>query len=40
MQIYRNFINNQFVEINTSALLAVYSPATEELIGHVSSASH
>lgn len=39
MQLERNFYNGQFVEPASDALIAVYNPATETLIGHVSAAT-
>ncbi|MFC6299674.1 aldehyde dehydrogenase [Pseudomonas sp. CCM 7893] len=39
MQIERNFFNGHFVEPASSALIAVYNPATEALIGQVSAAT-
>lgn len=39
MQLERNFFNGQFVEPASDALIAVYNPATETLVGHVSAAT-
>ncbi|WP_025855227.1 aldehyde dehydrogenase [Pseudomonas sp. CHM02] len=39
MQLERNFYNGQFVEPASDALIAVYNPATETLVGHVSAAT-
>jgi len=39
MQLERNFYNGQFVEPGSDALIAVYNPATETLVGHVSAAT-
>ena len=39
MQLERNFFNGQFVEPASDALIAVYNPATEALVGHVSAAT-
>lgn len=36
---YRNFIGNAFVEPQRDATIAVHSPATEELVAHVSAAT-
>lgn len=40
MKTYRNFIHNEWVAADTGALLTVDNPATENIIGHVSAASH
>ncbi|NWC85899.1 aldehyde dehydrogenase [Pseudomonas reactans] len=39
MQLERNFYNGQFVDPASDALIAVYNPATETLVGHVSAAT-
>ncbi|WP_426133292.1 aldehyde dehydrogenase [Pseudomonas sp. PWP3-1b2] len=39
MQPERNFYNGQFAEPASDALIAVYNPATETLVGHVSAAT-
>jgi lactaldehyde dehydrogenase/glycolaldehyde dehydrogenase len=39
MRIYKNFINNAFVETQGDDLIAVYDPATGQLAGQVSAAS-
>ncbi|AUG07531.1 aldehyde dehydrogenase [Pseudomonas sp. S09G 359] len=39
MQLERNFYNGLFVEPASDALIAVYNPATETLVGHVSAAT-
>ncbi|WP_440226343.1 aldehyde dehydrogenase family protein, partial [Corynebacterium striatum] len=39
MQFERNFYNGQFVEPASDALIAVYNPANETLVGHVSAAT-
>jgi len=39
MQPERNFYNGHFVEPASDALIAVYNPATETLVGHVSAAT-
>lgn len=39
MQLERNFFNGHFVEPASDALIAVYNPATETLVGHVSAAT-
>ncbi|MFJ2285174.1 aldehyde dehydrogenase [Pseudomonas iridis] len=39
MRIERNFVNGQFIEPASAALNAVYNPATEALLGHVSGAT-
>lgn len=39
MRLERNFVNGQFNEPASAALIAVYNPATEALIGHVSAAT-
>lgn len=39
MRLERNFLNGQFVEPADSALIAVYNPASEALVGHVSAAT-
>jgi lactaldehyde dehydrogenase/glycolaldehyde dehydrogenase len=39
MQLERNFYNGQFVEPASDALIAVFNPATETLVGHVSAAT-
>jgi len=39
MQLERNFYNGQFVEPASDALIAVYNPVTETLVGHVSAAT-
>ncbi|MFM0741976.1 aldehyde dehydrogenase family protein, partial [Paraburkholderia xenovorans] len=39
MRLERNFVHGRFIEPGSSEQIAVYNPATEELIGHVSSAS-
>jgi lactaldehyde dehydrogenase/glycolaldehyde dehydrogenase len=39
MRLERNFVHGRFIEPSSSEQIAVYNPATEELIGHVSSAS-
>lgn len=39
MRIERNFVNGHFVEPASEALIAVYNPATEALVGHVSAAT-
>jgi len=40
MQVYKNFINNQFVAPQSDETIPVYNPATEDLIGQVSAATH
>lgn len=39
MRVDKNFVNNQFVDSSNGAMIAVYNPATEELIAQVPSAS-
>ncbi|AIY40592.1 Aldehyde dehydrogenase A [Collimonas arenae] len=39
MRIYKNFIGNRFVEPKNADLIAVYDPATEQLVGQVSAAT-
>lgn len=39
MRLERNFVNGHFIEPASDALIAVYNPATEALVGHVSAAS-
>ncbi|MBM0141353.1 aldehyde dehydrogenase [Pseudomonas cannabina] len=39
MRSERNFVNGQFIESASDALIAVYNPATEALVGHVSAAT-
>lgn len=39
MRLERNFVNGQFIEPAGDALIAVYDPATEELVGQVSAAT-
>lgn len=39
MQVYKNFINNQFVAPQSDDTIPVFDPATEELIGQVSAAT-
>lgn len=39
MNTYRNFIGNAFVEPQGGTTIPVYSPATEELVAHVSAAT-
>lgn len=39
MRLERNFVNGHFIEPASDALIAVYNPATEALVGHVSAAT-
>jgi lactaldehyde dehydrogenase/glycolaldehyde dehydrogenase len=39
MRLERNFVNGHFIEPASEALIAVYNPATEALLGHVSAAT-
>ncbi|MCF7533680.1 aldehyde dehydrogenase [Pseudomonas petrae] len=39
MRLERNFVNGHFIEPASNALIAVYNPATEALVGHVSAAT-
>ncbi|EJM50358.1 hypothetical protein PMI29_06308, partial [Pseudomonas sp. GM49] len=39
MRLERNFVNGHFIEPVSDALIAVYNPATEALVGHVSAAT-
>ncbi|PPA04576.1 aldehyde dehydrogenase, partial [Pseudomonas sp. MWU12-2312b] len=39
MRLERNFVNGQFIEPASAALIAVYDPATEEQVGQVSAAT-
>lgn len=39
MRLERNFVNGHFLEPASEALIAVYNPATEALLGHVSAAT-
>ena len=39
MRLERNFVNGNFIEPASDALIAVYNPATEALVGHVSAAT-
>ena len=39
MRLERNFVNGHFIEPASEALIAVYNPATEALVGHVSAAN-
>ncbi|KAA8719327.1 aldehyde dehydrogenase [Pseudomonas cannabina] len=39
MRSERNFVNGQFIESASEALIAVYNPATEALVGYVSAAT-
>lgn len=39
MRLERNFVNGQFIEPASTALIAVYDPATEEQVGQVSAAT-
>ncbi|MFJ3487625.1 aldehyde dehydrogenase [Pseudomonas sp. NPDC090202] len=39
MRLERNFLNGQFVEPADAALIAVYNPASEALVGHVAAAT-
>lgn len=39
MRLERNFVNGHFIEPASDALITVYNPATEALVGHVSAAT-
>ena len=39
MRLERNFVNGHFIEPASDALIAVYNPATEALVGQVSAAT-